>query len=374
MKILSLFIATFYLLNSNQALANDSSTLISNTRAAIHAVDEYVQKTVTKQHIQGMSLSVLVNGKLLHQKSFGFKNLESTEQVSENTIFPIASITKLYVSTVVYEILHKHDISVDTKIGLLLTDIPNQWQQIKIRDLLAHTSGLVDYYPKNSNPSSTLEALELVSHLPFEFETGTQNQYNQTGFALLHLLIEKLSGTSLEQYLQAHHFNKFSLDSTYYQVPTSNNNDVSEFFSKTWTGIEPYNLTYPPAVYASAGMNTSIKDLTNWITAMINGQVLSPEHLQQVWGPIYLDNGELSDFSLGWRFIDSEKVTMVGHGGADTSEVTHFIHKETGDTVTVIWLSNTLGFYPHKAVNKVASYFMKDIPQCSNLLFWQFNC
>lgn len=360
-------------LASIQVLANVSSALIPITNTTIKSLNEYVQSTVVNEQVQGMSLAVLVNGELVHIKSFGVSDIVSELAVSNKTVFQVASITKLFVSTAVHELLLANNISVDSEIGDVLADIPENWQHIKISELLSHTSGLPDYYSRTPEPESIEAAFEVVRHLPFEYKAGTRSKYSQTGFALLHLLIEKLAGMPLQNYLQLHHFDRFKLVNTYYGI-LSDTTASGKIYQKTWLGVEPFNYYYPPAMYASAGINSSIEDLTTWIVMLVNGQILSTELLNQVWQGITLDNGQFADFSLGWQFSDYENITYVGHGGANISEVGHYIHKSTGESVTVVWLGNTLGYYPKDSVHKIASYFMQDIPQCSHFLFWQFDC
>lgn len=362
MRAALLIVSACYFFSNQAVLAGQVSPSKLDTQLAIAKTDRYIQKIHTKKHIQGLSVSVLVNGRLLHQKSVGYADIESKVPISENTVFHIASITKLFVSLAVHELLLKHKVTVDSSIGEFLKEVPSQWKHIKIQELLSHTSGLPDYYSRNPYPKTVNEAIELVSLLPFDYQTGQKSQYIQTGFALLHLLIEKLSGMSLEAYLQFNHFDKFNLRKTHYQLASDNKIEASKAYRKTWTGVQPYNFDYPPSVYASAGLMASNNDLTHWLTALLNGQILSPDYLQRIWHVVPLKNGESSGFSLGWEYHESEKFIMVGHGGADTSEVRHFINKDSGNSITIIWLSNTLGVDPHKSLNIVASYFMEDVP------------
>lgn len=376
MKKTLTLILLVYLVGFGNAFADNSAATRSDRQLAIQKIDEYIQETVEKNRIQALSYAILLNGEPIHKNSVGVGD-ESGAALNEKTIFPIASITKLFVSTAVHEQLLSHDISVDAPIGAFLTDIPSHWQHIKIASLLAHTSGLPDYYSRNPEPETTAKALSEVSHLPFEFNEGEHSQYNQTGYALLHLLAETLSGVSLKEYLQQHHFTKFNLQNTYFPGDTDPNDTNKEdtnqestdrkntikTYRKTWAGVQDFIFSYPPAVYGSAGLNASAEDLSEWMRVLLDGQILPQEYLLRVWEPVRLNNGQNGGFSLGWEYYESENVMMAGHGGANTAEVRHFLHKKTGNSVTVIWLSNTIGFDPHNSVNKIASHFMSDIPQ-----------
>lgn len=376
MKKAILSIVTVYLCAtmSTCLLANSNLAITPVSQKKLLHVDNYVESVVEKESLQGVAISVLINGKLVHQKSFGVMEQLSKLPVNDKTVFPLASITKLFVTTAVHELLLKNGISVQTPISEFLSNIPENWRHIKISELLSHSSGLVDYYPINPEPKSVNEAIDLVSHLPFEYKTGSRSEYIQTGFALLQLLLEKLSGKSLEEYLQARYFDRFNLTNIYYETSDEGIKDVTKIYKMTWTGVEPFHFSYPQSVFASAGLNSSIEDLTNWMSLLVTGQIIPSNELEKIWQGVILSNGKLADFSLGWEFYDSSKVKSVGHGGANTSEVRHYIHKSTGDTVTVIWLSNTLGFFPHYTVNDIARIFMKDIQECSRFLIWQYDC
>ena len=374
MKLVKICIVFTSLFCSFQTLAQSNSVITQDLNTAIENVEKYAAKIKADNKIQGVSLAVLLNGQLLHQTSMGYTDANLKNKIDINTVFPIASITKLFVASSVLQLLPQHNLSPNTEIGEVLDDIPNHWKQVKIKHLLSHTSGLPDYYSKKTDPSSLNEALNLVRTDDFEFNTGDDVSYNQTGFALLHLLVEALSGKTLEQYIQQHHIDRFGLKDTYYQRAPTEVSNTTDMFIKKRSQVKPFDLVYTRALHGSAGLNTSNNDLTKWITALVNGNVLSNEQLEQAWQPVLLQNGEPSIFGLGWWVTQTDKVDISGHSGADTSEVRHYIHKATGESITVIWLSNTLGFNPQQSVNTIAGYFMKDITNCSRFLFWQLDC
>lgn len=362
MKKLSVLFCTLTAICTGPVSGNSSTTALLSISDDTHKlVDNYVSKTIEQEDVQGAAYAVLVNGKLTHQAAFGFRDSEAQKAVSVTTVFPIASITKLFVSSALQQLLIENSIPLDTSIGKLLNNIPSHWSTLTITQLLSHTSGLPDYYRRNSNPQSKQAAIDLVDERAFRFSPNDNNKYNQTGFLLLHLLIEKLSGVTLEQYLRDIYFSKLNLNNTFYVKADDSKAEVSKFYKSSWFSVKPMRLHYPPAVYASAGLNASLEDLTVWMQAFAKSEVIPISKIDEIRAGVLLNDGSYSEFSLGWEYQANNEIIAIGHSGADTSQVRQFFHKVTGESVTVIWLSNTLGFYPDELVNKIGAFYLRGI-------------
>ena len=104
--------------------------------------------------------------------------------------------------------------------------------------------------------------------------------------------------------------------------------------------LEVFPLNYSPTMYAAAGLNVSAAELSVWLEALLDGQILAPEHLREIWTPSVHKDGTAGDFGLGWAPEVKGDRWVVGHGGVGISFLGHYGHRSDERTVSVILLTN----------------------------------
>jgi CubicO group peptidase (beta-lactamase class C family) len=108
-------------------------------------IDEFVKAEMQRQHLPGVSLAIVKDGTLVYAKGYGYSNVEHQVPVKPETIFQSGSIGKQFTATAVMLLVEEGKVSLDEKISKYLGDVPEAWQNITVRHLLTHTSGLTDY-------------------------------------------------------------------------------------------------------------------------------------------------------------------------------------------------------------------------------------
>lgn len=161
-----------------------SASASAQTKSAVEfkrqteKVDAFVRETMAVNHIPGLSLAVLREGKIILAKGYGMSNLELATPVTEKTAFVIFSLTKAFTRVETMMLVEEGKISLADPIAKHLAGLPAAWQNVTIRHLLSHTSGLPDY--KNSftkieqvlNDYLHSEVLQLVANNPLVFPTA----------------------------------------------------------------------------------------------------------------------------------------------------------------------------------------------------------
>jgi CubicO group peptidase (beta-lactamase class C family) len=111
---------------------------------SIHAdqVDTYIKLRMDKEHLPGLSLAVLRDGKIIKLKGYGYANLELKVPASPGTVYQVGSITKQFTATAILILVQENIVGLDDKIGKYLNGTPEAWKEITVRNLLTHTSGL----------------------------------------------------------------------------------------------------------------------------------------------------------------------------------------------------------------------------------------
>jgi len=165
-------------------------------RAAAVKIDRIVNQQMLANKIPGVSLAILRKGKIILLKSYGFANVEHQVPVKPDTVFQSGSIGKQFTAAAVMLLVQDNKLSLDDRISKYFPDVPATWKDITLWNLLTHTSGLGDYPPEIDlkRDYSEDELLAAFKNAPLDFEPGSSWNYSNAGYAMLGILIRKITG------------------------------------------------------------------------------------------------------------------------------------------------------------------------------------
>src|SRR5579863_4863499 len=185
-------------------------------------IDQIVSQEIDLQG-PGVAIAVVKDGKPMHSKGYGVANLEWNCPIRPDTVFRLASITKQFTATAIMLLERQGKLHLDDPVTTYLPDYPTHDRTITITHLLNHISGIKSYTSldnfmadiskKDVSPS---DLLAYFKDLPPEFEPGTRFLYNNSGYHLLGLIIEKIAEMSYEQFIQQHIFQPLDMHHSYY--------------------------------------------------------------------------------------------------------------------------------------------------------------
>lgn len=347
------------------------SQKISNSASGqiFDKTDDYLEKMIDSLEIVGLNYAILIDNEIVHQKAFGLANLQLQVPMTLNNSFPVASISKLFSSIALFNLINIHNRNINETVEEFLPnreDLSESWRKLTLKQLLSHTSGIPDQidYQIYLAPESDKYVIDAMKDKPLSSNPGTESKYNATGYLLVRIIIEKLANQDFESYMQKKYFDKFKLSSAKYGgfkkiIPNrvtcyQNNNNELEMFS----------LNYSSPMYAGAGLNITINDLIKWFQAIQNEQILTREQLENIWTPVKLKNGNDGSFGLGWEaYRLHDNYRMVGHGGAGISSFRHYWNEQTNKNVTVILLTNGANNWvvrPNQISAQIADIILSD--------------
>jgi CubicO group peptidase (beta-lactamase class C family) len=308
--------------------------------------------------------------------TYGVANVELSVPVEPQTVFNLASISKVFTSVAVMSLVESGKLGLDDPIGKYLDQLPQTWHRVKIRQLLSHTSGLPDIVI-NADVSlatvaeTTPAALKILRDRPLDFEPGKKWRYNQTNYLLLSMLIEKLSGQTFATYCKSHLFAPFGIDSAVYAderkvIPRRASEytilDIAN--EKLFDHIEALDYRASPMLDPAGGLNISITDFSRWLVALEDGRLLGRQSLKLLWTPAALNDGSTVDklslpapwrsYGLGWMLSPQGDHPQVGHmGGARTS-----LGVFPRDDLAIVVLSNLQGDDPDSMLTAIAKLYL----------------
>lgn len=307
---------------------------------------ERLDELLTRYHEVGQLHGTVLaasGDEVLYEGAFGDANMEWNIPNSPDTRFRIASITKQFTAALILQLVEEGKLDLHAPISTYLSDYPEAQANVTVHQLLNHTSGIPSYtslpgFMQNDTRDSYTpgDFLAFFSDLDLEFEPGTQFSYNNSGYFLLGVLIEKVTGMAYDEALQTRIFDPLGLDDSGYD-------HTSAIIERRAQGYERAGRSYRHAPYLdssipySAGMlYSTVGDLHAWTQALHGGEVFEKaETLQAMTTPGMQDYGYglgIADVPVG----DAE-VRMIRHSGGINGFNTQLWYlPETDHTIAVL--------------------------------------
>jgi len=284
-------------------------------------IDKIINNAMTREGFPGISVAVIQNNKILFQKVYGVKSLQSKDPLNDNTIFSIGSVSKAFTGVGIMLLVQKNKIDLEDPIKKYMKDIPAAWGNITIKQFMTHTSGIPDVKGEK-NKESFEETLKQAAKLPMAFiPAGKKQQYNNFNFAILGKLIERVSGMSYLDYMTTNIFKPLQMNRT--GVMTNPKNVAMGHMNKNgkWEEMETH---FEAGDYGipSGGLQTSLNDFIKFSQALGNNSILNANVTKAMWTP-YSDKNSNTP---GWhsRMAGNELVIHKGGGGTGIGSVCDF--------------------------------------------------
>jgi CubicO group peptidase (beta-lactamase class C family) len=343
-------------------------------------IDDYIRATMLKNQIPGLSVAVVQEGEPVLIKGYGLANVEHSVSATEQTVYEIASVGKTFTATVTMMLVEQRIISLKEAMPAAvnyanyLDYLPLTWQNVTIGHILSHQSGLPsytdapNYWEITHLDLSKSEILALVTHLPLKFQPGEFSAYDNTGYYLLGLILEKVTGKSYGDLLRDRIFAPLGMNATVMNDPKDIMPHRSAGYRLPNSKLvnKPY---YSPSVtYSAGGQLSSVEDMVKWEQALYGETLLKQSTLDLMWTPHFPNQGDDWEklryvAGLGWWVLNYNDRRVVGHNGSIlgfASNITRFID----DRITVILLCNLDKISrPDAIAKKIAEYYCPDIKE-----------
>ncbi len=333
---------------------------------------QFYQDTITQlllQHRFNGNVLLARDGEIIFSRSFGFADFRNHTPLQPDTPFQLASISKTFTAAAVLILHHEGMLDIDDHAHKHIPEFP--WDNITIRHLLNHTSGvqnymwLVERYWKDERKPNNEDMLQLFIDHPrhLDFWPGTRFAYSNTGYGFLGLLIERVSRQSYASFLHERIFKPLNMDNSFVYDPNS-----SEMMTADRAfGFRPWRRTHllipdvrHDGVMGDKGIYASTYDLYTWDQAMTNGKILPEELWEKAFDYTTLHNGRQVRYGMGWRlqnFMDSHVVHHPGRWNGFRTSMKRFVDKDA----TLILLNNTNRNITHLVQSLQHILFLEEI-------------
>lgn len=319
----------------------------------------------------GAQVLIRQHGKTLYEKCFGYGNLENQLKIQNDSIFHVASISKEFTVLVILLLWKDGKLDLDDDIRKYLDEYVNIEIPITVRQMMNNVSGLRDQWELlflrsiTINDQITMDdintTVRLQKHL--NFDPQSTYLYSNTGFHLLSLIVEKLSGMGFPQFVKERIF--IPLGMTHSFVRESFTQIIPNLvysYQDDGDGKYYYNpLNY--ALYGPTSVNTCASDLCKILDEYIHPNVIDPKIIELMKTPVVLSNGEPAEYCGGLMTHKIHHLDVFGHGGADAAyrgQISCIPEEE----LEIVLLSNTTTYPMSKLADKVACIVL-ELPDCT---------
>jgi CubicO group peptidase (beta-lactamase class C family) len=276
--------------------------------------------------VPGASVMIIKDGKVIYKRGYGLADLEAKEPVTPSACFRLASVTKQFTAMSVMILAGRKKLSYDNTLSDYFPDFPSSGKKITVRHLLNHVSGLIAY--EDVMPESTMVPLldnDVLALLKKKdstyFAPGAEYRYSNSGYALLALIVEKVSGMSFAQFLRENIFAPLQMTSSVaYEKGISTVPNRAYGYSLRDSSDEKSFIrtdqSMTSSVLGDGGIYSSTEDLFKWDQSLYTTKLVSSTTLDQAFTPNILHDGKNSEYGFGWRISTYRETRCLHHSGS----------------------------------------------------------
>ena len=315
---------------------------------------------------------VVKNGKVLFERGYGVTDLKSLSKIDARTNFRLASVTKQFTAMAIMLLVHDGRLHYEDRLTDIFPDFPEYGRAITIRHLLNHTSGLEDYEDLMAQPDPSLpvEQIQIQDAGVFDllkrqtttkFKPGSKWEYSNSGYVLLGLIVQKVSGKSFPDFLHDRIFAPLGMSNTLAYV--RGKNDVRNrayghsLEQGTWNQTDQSTTS---ATLGDGGVYSSLDDLAKWDQALRQHKLLSEREMQAALTPVEVPEGKVTEpdgspaaYGFGWFLNPYKGRKRMWHYG-ETIGFRTAIQRFEKDKLTIVILCNRADLDPSTLALKVA--------------------
>jgi CubicO group peptidase (beta-lactamase class C family) len=308
-------------------------------------IDRIAQEALAQTGVPSASIAVVRDGQIAYIHAYGMARLDPLTAAQPEMRYSIGSISKQFTAAAMLMLVEQHKLSLDDPVSRYLPNLTRA-REVTIRQLLSHTSGYQDYWPQDyvppfmTQPVTAERIMDLWGRKPLDFDPGTKWQYSNTNYVIAGVIVEKVSGKPLLEFLEERMFSPLGMHGV-------DNIDLHQLPQTDATGYMRYALG-PPRVapkegpgwlFAAGELAMAASELAKWDMGMLSRRLLKPQSFKQMQTEVKLKDGSGTGYGLGLQVGKISGHRVIRHGG----EVSGFTAQNIvfpDDNLAVVALTN----------------------------------
>jgi CubicO group peptidase (beta-lactamase class C family) len=309
--------------------------------------------------VPGASVIVIENGRVILRRAYGMADLERHVAATPETDYRLASVSKQFTAMAIMLLARDGKVRYDQPVREILPELPAAAERVTLRHLLNHTSGLPDYedlIPDSQTVQvSDRDVLALLARKDtLYFPAGSTYRYSNSGYVLLGLIVERVSGVSFPEFLRARIFAPLGMTASVAHVEGVDTVPHRAYgYSPAGGGFTRTDQSVTSATLGDGGIYTNVDDLVRWDQALYGETLVDAGTLRLATTPPSLPGGAETQYGFGW-FVDTYRNERRWRHTGETSGFRNAIQRFPGRRFTVIVLTNRNGGEPSSVAERIA--------------------
>jgi D-alanyl-D-alanine carboxypeptidase len=284
-------------------------------------IDSAVNSTLAESGAPSASIAVVTDGAITYVQAYGLARLVPKTPATPQMRYSIGSISKQFTAAAVLMLVQEGKLALDDKLVRWFPDLTGA-SEVTIREILSMTSGYQDFWPEDYvmpmmlEPTSPSEILGRWARKPLDFEPGTKWQYSNTNYVIAGLVVEKVSGMPLLDFLAKRVFTPLHMKTvTDTDSAPLGPADPARYMRYGLGPLRPAPKEGRGWMFAAGELAMSASDLALWDISMIDRTLLRPQSYGQMETEVLLADGVGSGYGLGVSVRTADGHRLITHGG-----------------------------------------------------------
>ena len=314
-----------------------------------------------EQQIPGLALIVMRGDEVILARGFGVEDTERTDRVTKNSLFALGSISKQFVAAVVLQLAAEGKLTLEDAVARHLPEFTKLPPELKIRHLLSHTSGIREEFAQSElaalfdKPETTYaEYIDAARQSPADWPPGSRWSYGNINYLILTIIIERLTGESLEKVVVDRVTTPLGLDSIRLG---SNPIGTTPGEARGYIDRAGALVPHPPENIAlfkgSGGFCGSAMDVARWTRALASGKAIDADAYRHMTTRTRLNDGRKAEYGFAMDLGAHDGVQRNGHGGYGGGFSAQTAYYPSAQ-LTVVVLTNRFFAFPESIERKIS--------------------
>jgi len=311
--------------------------------------------------VPGASVVIIRDGHVILRRAYGMADLERHVAAAPETAYRLASVSKQFTAMAIMLLVRDGKLGYDQPVRAILPELPAGAQAVTVRHLLNHTSGVPDY--EDLIPDSQTvqvndrDVLTLLARRDtLYFPPGSTYRYSNSGYVLLGLIVERVSGVSFPEFLRARIFAPLHMSASVAHVDGADTVPHRAYGyspKDSAAGFTATDQSVTSATLGDGGIYTNVDDLVRWDQALYGEALVDNATLRLATTPPVLPGGAQTQYGFGW-FVDAYRNERRWRHTGETSGFRNAIQRFPARRFTVIVLTNRSSGEPAVIAERIA--------------------
>ncbi len=309
-----------------------------------HKIDLFYKKYWVKNDVSG-GLLVAKDGQIIFEKYAGYSNFKNKKAINQNTPIHLASVSKRITAAAIMVLVDAEKIKLDQKVNTILSTFP--YPEITVRTLLNHRSGLTNYAyffddraiwdQRNQVTNQDILDVFVKHNAPLDFKTDKHFAYCNTNYAMLALIIEKITGLNYREAMKKIIFEPLKMEHTFVMDYTKDYKNQSQTYKGNYRNHE---LNHLETVYGDKNIYATPRDLLKFQQAVASENYLNPKLIKEVFKGYSYERKGTRNYGLGIRMMEwNDGKQLFYHNGWWHGNTSSYVDLRD-ENVIIIALSN----------------------------------